>query len=177
MTRVKSAMVTNFGRPVLDDVKVDKAIERYEIFHKKDPRKIVELDDDHRIPVQVEKVGELLSIAYLTDKWKEDGDDEAYKHVIEEGGQTLYEPRGSHSWAEKCNFPIKPPREVTMLGRCLGFYVKRADDGQVYEANPGGCYLFCSPSGNALYVYSPRDGFIALACGGNLNVEKDGIEG
>lgn len=80
-------------------------------------------------------------------------------------------------------FPVARPKALTMLGYCLGFFVRRYDDEEVYEVNPRGCYLFCSPSGNMLAVYSPEEqpdgsrGFLAVMAGGNLRVLKDGIDG
>lgn len=75
------------------------------------------------------------------------------------------------------------PRALTLLGYCLGAFVRRDDDSEIYEINPRGCYLFCSPSGDMLAIYSPdkqsdgSSGFLAAFAGGNLRVLKDGIDG
>jgi hypothetical protein len=53
----------------------------------------------------------------------------------------------------------------------------------IFETNPRGCWLFCSPSGDMLTIYSPEkqpggySGFMCLAAGGKLRVLKDGIDG
>jgi len=156
---------------------VDAAMERYHTFHKKEPKQLIEIDPSHEIPTRVDRIGELLSIAYRTDKWYEDGHDVDYRHVVEQGGQTLYEPAGSHSWATKTKLPITPPGVVTLLGKSLGLFVKRESDSKVFEANPKRSFLFCSPSGDMLLLYSPREGFLAMACGGKLSVETHGIDG
>lgn len=56
-------------------------------------------------------------------------------------------------------------------------------DMGIYETNPRGSYLFSSPSGDMLAVYSPEEqpdgstGFLAIMAGGKLRVLKDGIDG
>ena len=156
---------------------VNAAMERFHTFHKKEPHRLVEIDPKHAIPARVDRIGDLLSIAYRSDKWYADGKDVDYRHVIEQGGQTLYEPRGSQRWAEKTKLPVAVPKVVTLLGKSLGLFVKREDDGVTYESNPKNSYLFCSPSGNMLLLYSPTEGFIAMACGGQLSVKEHGIDG
>lgn len=53
----------------------------------------------------------------------------------------------------------------------------------IYETNPRGCWLFCSPSGDMLAVFSPEEqpdgsaGFLCAMAGGKLRVLKDGIDG
>jgi len=177
------AMAANFGREVPQPRKgrraetVNDAMNRYHTFHKKEPRQLIEIDPRHTIPSRVDRVGELLSIAYRTDKWYKDGHDIDYRHVVEQGGQSLYEPANSHRWATKTKLPVKAPGVVTLLGKSLGLFVKREDDEGIYEANPRGAFLFCSPSGDMLLLYSPDEGFLAMACGGKLSVETHGIDG
>jgi hypothetical protein len=177
----RGSMAVNFGEPVTREPSrasdVRDALDRYETFHKKTPKQLVRLDPKHAIPTQVDRIGELLSVAYRTDKWYDDGADVDYRHVVEEGGQTLFEPKGSHSWAKKVRLPVAPPKTVTLLGKSLGLFVRREDNGQVYEGNPRDSYLFCSPSGNMLLLYSPSQGFLAMACGGKLSVKEHGIDG
>lgn len=156
---------------------LDDAMDRFHTFHKKEPHRLVEINPKHSIPSRVDRIGGLLSVAYRSDKWYADGKDVDYRHVIEQGGQTLYEPRGSQRWAEQTKLPVAVPKVVTLLGKSLGLFVKREDDGLVYESNPKDSYLFCSPSGNMLLLYSPTDGFIAMACGGHLSVKEHGIDG
>jgi len=191
----RPSMKTSFG-DTLDDidsvggrrgVDLDAAMNRYETFHAKLPIRVAELA--HDIPDRWESVGDALAVMYRTDKWKKDGVDEDYKHLHDKSdgqpydamkGVRFYEPSRSGSGRR---LPVSKPKALTLLGYCLGFFVRRDDDGQEYEVNPRGCYLFCSPSGDALYLYSPDEqpdgdsGFLAAAVGGNLRVLKDGIDG
>jgi hypothetical protein len=192
----RPSMKTSFG-DTLDDidsvggpkgVDLDAAMSRYETFHAKLPIRVAELA--HDIPTRWEEVGDALSVMYRTDKWKKDGVDEDYKHLHDKSdgqpyerlkGVRFYEP-AQHRRSGR-SLPVKTPKALTLLGYCLGFFVRKDDDGQEYETNPRGCYLFCSPSGDALYLYSPDEqpdgdsGFLAAAVGGNLRVLKDGIDG
>lgn len=204
-------MATKFGRDVDPDrVKrsrdLDSAMDKYETFHAKRPLRAVELK--HDLPTSWICVGQAVSTMYRTDKWHEDGDDEDYKHVHDFGdgkeysfgkGVKVYEParEARRSLVEskdgkkvRANVAGKPeklpttePGALTLLGYCLGIFVRRFDDEEVYELNPRGCYLFCSPSGDMLALYSPKkqpdgsSGFLAVLIGGKLRVLEDGIDG
>lgn len=206
-----AAMSTRFGKTVEDPDSVDgteghhldAAMDRYETFHDKAPIRIAELS--HDLPKQWVAVGDALAVMYRTDKWKKDGSDIDYKHLHDKRDETpyefrkgvrLYEPakeskkskvrgrRTSRPRREKVQkLPVSVPKALTMLGYCLGFFVRRYDDGKIYEVNPRGCWLFSSPSGNMLAVYSPdqqpdgSSGFLAVMAGGKLRVLKDGIDG
>lgn len=204
------AMNTRFGDTVEDPDEVngtegkhlDAAMDRYETFHAKKPIRVAELD--HDLPKKWVAVGDALAVMYRTDKWKKDGSDIDYKHLHDKGddkpyefrkGVRLYEPAGEArrskvhgrrdggSAAKSQNLPVREPRALTMLGYCLGLFVRRYDDEEVYEVNPRGSWLFSSPSGDLLAVYSPNQqpdgssGFLAVMAGGNLRVLKDGIDG
>lgn len=207
------AMDTKFGRDIDPDrVKpargrdFDAAMDRYEVFHAKRPLRSVELK--HDLPTSWVCVGQAISTMYRTDKWHDDGDDEDYKHVHDHSdgkeytfgkGVLVYEParearrsvvddgRGrkvrSNPDAEPEPLPVPEPKALTLLGYCLGIFVRRFDDEEVYELNPRGCYLFCSPTGDLLALYSPMkqpdgsSGFLAVLAGGKLRVVEDGIDG
>lgn len=185
---------------------LESAMDRYETFHAKRPMRTVELR--HELPSSVVPVGQVVSTMYRTDKWHEDGDDEDYKHVHDNSrggkdreyefgkGVIAYEPAGQVSKsvvdkrakkigpAEKpVRLPVRKPEALTLLGYCLGIFVQRFDDEEVYEINPRGCYLFCSPAGDMLALYSPdkqpdgSSGFLMIMAGGGLRVLKDGIDG
>jgi hypothetical protein len=186
---------------------LDSAMGRYETFHAKKPMRVAELS--HELPSRVVPVGQVISTMYRTDKWHKDGDDEDYKHVHDNSsggtdkeyefgkGVIAYEPAEEVSKsvvesagkrekrkAEKAKpFPVRKPEALTLLGYCLGVFVQRFDDEEVYELNPRGCYLFCSPSGDMLALYSPdaqpdgSRGFLMIMAGGGLRVLKDGIDG
>jgi hypothetical protein len=187
---------------------LDAAMDRYETFHAKRPLRAVELP--HDLPTSVIPIGQVLSTMYRTDKWHEDGDDEDYKHVHDNSrggkdteykfgkGVIAYEPAhqarksiieadGKRVKAQPIGkavrLPVSAPGALSLLGYCLGVFVQRFDDEEVYELNPRGCYLFCSPKGDMLAVYSPdaqpdgSKGFLMIMAGGGLRVLKDGIDG
>jgi hypothetical protein len=189
----RPSMDTRFG-DTLDDIDsiggargshLDSAMSRYETFHAKAPIRVAELA--HELPDRWDVVGDALAVMYRTDKWKKDGVDEDYKHLHDKGDDKPYEALKGVRFYEPSRsgrrLPVSKPKAITLLGYCLGFFVRKDDDGQEYETNPRGCYLFCSPSGDALYLYSPDEqadgssGFLAAAVGGNLRVLKDGIDG
>ena len=206
-----AAMSTRFGEDVgeLDGLggprgrQLDDAMDRYETFHKKAPIRVAELK--HDLPKSWVPVGDALAVMYRTDKWKKDGTDIDYKHLHDKGedkpydlgkGVKFYEPSSeankSQVQGRRTSRPGKKrpqrlsvgnPEALTLLGYCLGVFVKRYDDERVYEVNPRGCYLFSSPSGNMLALYSSDEqpdgssGFLAAMSGGNLRVLKDGIDG
>lgn len=194
----RPSMETGFFGKDLDDDQIDDvagaegehldaAMRRYKTFHAKDPIRIAELT--HDLPTRWREVGDALAVMYRTDKWKKDGNDEDYKHLHDKAdgkpydvgqGVRIYEPvRGGGGRS----LPVPRPRALTLLGYCLGVFVRKDDDSEIYEANPRGCYLFSSPSGDMLALYSPHQqsngssGFLAVLAGGKLRVLKDGIDG
>lgn len=186
---------------------LESAMDRYETFHAKRPLRTVELP--HDLPTSVVPVGQVISTMYRTDKWHEDGDDEDYKHVHDNSrggkdreyefgnGVIAYEPaqqvkrsrienRTAKNFAgptPAVRLPVQAPGALSLLGYCLGVFVQRFDDEEVYELNPRGCYLFCSPKGDMLALYSPEkqpdgsSGFLMIMAGAGLRVLKDGIDG
>lgn len=190
----RPSMDTSFGRTVedVDSIPavagrhVDAAMDRYEVFHAKAPIRIAELD--HDLPTSWAPIGDCLAVMYRTDKWKPDGVDEDYKHLHDKKDDQPYEVRKGVRLYEPVRgrgrrLPVAAPKAITLLGYCLGVFVRKDEDQEIYESNPRGCYLFSSPKGDILYLYSPdkqRDGssgFLAAMCGGNLRVLKDGIDG
>lgn len=192
----RPSMDTGFFGSDLDDEEIDSvsgaeakdldaALRRYKTFHAKDPIRVAELR--HGLPTRWKPVGDALAVMYRTDKWKKDGNDEDYKHLHDKSddvpyevgeGVRIYEPSRSGE-----PLPVSEPKALTLLGYCLGVFVRKDDDGEIYEANPRACYLFSSPSGDMLAIYSPhkqsnnKSGFLAVLAGGRLRVLKDGIDG
>jgi len=187
---------------------LDTAMDRYETFHAKRPLRTVELP--HDLPTSVVPVGQVIATMYRTDKWHEDGDDEDYKHVHDNSrggtdkeyefgkGVIAYEPaqqasksvvatdgkrRKAKPTEKPMRLPVHAPGALSLLGYCLGVFVQRFDDEEIYEISPRGCYLFCSPKGDMLAIYSPDKqpdgsvGFLMIMAGGGLRVLKDGIDG
>lgn len=209
----RPSMDTRFGDDLDDEAidgvggaegrHLDDAMKRYEVFHDKAPIRVAELS--HDLPQRWSQVGDALAVMYRTDKWKKFGTDEDYKHLHDKSdgkpyeirkGVRLYEPakearksrvqgrRGeSVEVVREQGLPVARPRALTLLGYCLGFFVRRDDDGEIYEVNPRGAYLFSSPKGDMLAVYGPNEqpdgssGFLAIMSGGKLRVLKDGIDG
>lgn len=191
----RPAMRTNFGKELepeeLDDLNgsegrdVDGAMRRYETFHAKQPIRITELV--HDLPTRWVCIGDGLAVMYRTDKWKKDGTDEDYKHLHDAGDNRPYPVRGGVRFYEPATGGrgerLPAPKAVTLLGYCLGAFVRKDSDGHEYETNPRGCYLFAAPDGHTLYLYSPdkqpdgSGGFLAALHGGKLRVLKDGIDG
>jgi len=150
----------------------EDAIERYKIFHKKDPRGVVML---RGLPERFTEIGRGESVMYETDKWEADGNDTRYKH-LHGPGVRVFEAAGSIAGGDA--LPVTPPSPeegFARLGRCLGFFVRVGKD--VREYNPPDTDLFASPSGNLLGVYSPSRGWVAFMAGGSLRVEAEGIDG
>jgi len=185
-----ASMDTRFGHNVLDEEldtlkgpegqAVEAAMGRYQTFHAKPPIRVAELA--HELPTSWTPVGDALGVMYRTDKWKKDGTDEDYKHLHDASndrpypvskGVRFFEPARSGGQRLRTG----APKAITLLGYCLGAFVRKDDDHEVYETNPRNCYLFSSPDGHALYVYSPAKGFLAAMAGGKLRVLKDGIDG
>lgn len=209
--RGRPAMETRFGDD-LDDNDVSelrrekktalkKAKSRYKTFHDKDPIALAELR--HDLPKRWVNVGQCMSVMYRTDKWKKFGDDVDYKHLHDKSdgitypvgrGVQIYEPaseatksrvagREPHLTRREQKLPVREPKALTLLGYCLGMFVRRHDTGEIYEVNPRGTYLFSSPSGDMLAIYSPQKqpdgyaGFLCVMAGGKLRVLKGGIDG
>lgn len=169
-SRTKGVMGRMYGRA--SRTNPADAIDRYKVFHKKEPRAIVMI---RALPTRFREIGDALSVMYETDKWNEDGDDIRYKHLHGPGVRTFEVASRDEDAVE---LPVDPPSAsegFARLGRCLGFFVK-SDDG-VREYNVTGSDLFASPSGNLLGVYSPARGWVAFMAGGDLRVESEGIDG
>ena len=198
----RASMNTKFGKDIDPDRvegargrDLDRSFDRYEIFHKKQPIRVVELR--HELPKQLVHVGDALAVMYRTDKWKKDGDDEDYKHLHDKGENRPYEPgKGVKLYVPSrlkprdiagrpCGPPVRYPDSLTLLGKSLGFFVRLAD-GEICEIDRlKHSYLYCSPSGNMLAVYAAEpepsqdgaEGFLCVMAGGKLRVIGDGIDG
>lgn len=179
---------------------VDAAMKRYSIFHSKEPIRVAELE--HDIPTSWVAVGDALAVMYRTDKWKSYGNDEDYKHLHDKSDGVPYEvrrgvrffepasevkksklPGGARIGGRAQRLPVAIPKAITLLGYCLGAFVRVDETGEEYEVNPRGCYLYSSPKGDLLLLYSPdvqpdgSSGFLGAMAGGRLRVLKDGIDG
>ena len=194
-----------FGRTVDPDLysgtrgqDLDGAMKKYETFHAKQPLDVV--DVAHEPPSRLVCIGDAEAVSYKTDKWYKDGNDIDYKHLhghsetkpYETGkGVMFYENASLADPADiRANGTTRPPRAYpkawTRLGKFLGCDIHR-NDGEHAEVDSRksarDCWLLCAPDGKMLAIYSPKpqddgsEGFLAVMCGGNLRVLKDGIDG
>ncbi len=183
-----------------DGKAIDRAMDRYEVFHAKKPMEVVEVSHDP--PEFVVCIGFAVSTSYRTDKWYADGQDTDYKHLhdFEDGrpyhhdlgeGVKFFENAALAAPLDvrkngKTRIPKKYPKAWTRLGKFLGSDIRRNDGSyQEVDSNQSAkdCWLLCSPSGDMLAIYSPHpqrdgsEGFLAFMCGGKLRVIEDGIDG
>ncbi len=174
------------------------AMKRYETFQQKAPQRVVRVQHDP--PKNVVPVGDAVAVMYRSSKWTKPGEEEEdidYKHLHEpaEGreyavnkGVRLFEnarfadPKlKRNAGVEEVSLPA--PHAWARLGYCLGFFVRRDEDGEVRESNPRNTWLLSAPDGHTLAVYSPKPqpngdvGFLCILSGGKLRVLKEGIDG
>jgi len=177
---------------------LDAAMDRYQIFQQKAPQRVVRVQ--HDVPKQVVPVGDALSVMYRSSKWTKDGEEEVdtdykHRHEPDEGreyaaakGVRIYENARFADAELKRNagvekIPLPPAHAWARLGYCLGFFVRRDDDGQIHESNPRNTWLLAAPDGHMLAVYSPKPqsngdvGFLCVFAGGKLRTLKEGIDG
>jgi hypothetical protein len=177
---------------------LDAAMSRYEIFQQKAPQAVVRVT--HTPPRLVVPVGDALSVMYRSSKWTKPGEEEIdvdYKHRHEAAEGREYQARKGVRVYENAKFAdaalkrevgteqlsIPPASAWARLGFCLGYFVRRDDDGEIYEANPRNTWLLSAPDGHMLAVYSPKPqsngdvGFLVILAGGKLRVLKEGIDG
>jgi len=194
-----------FGRPVDPDRfsgrrggDVDAAMDKYELFHAKAPLDVV--DVDHEPPARLVCIGDASAVSYKTDKWYKDGNDIDYKHLHGKSEKVQYEHGKGTMFYENAAFadpatirengtmrsPRAYPKAWTRLGKFQGADLRR-NNGEWEEVDAKqsarDCWLLCAPDGKMLAIYSPKpqddgsEGFLAIMCGGDLRVLKDGIDG
>ena len=177
---------------------LDAAMDRYETFQQKAPQRVVRVQ--HDVPKLVVPVGDAVAVMYRSSKWTKDGDEEIdtdYKHRHEPSEDREYAVRKGVRLYENARFvdadlkrnvgtsklPLPPAQAWARLGYCLGFFVRRDDDGEIHECNPRNAWLLSAPDGHMLAVYSPKPqsngdvGFLCVFAGGKLRVLKEGIDG
>lgn len=166
---------------------LDAAMDRYEIFQQKAPQRIVRIE--HDVPKLVVPVGDCVAVMYRSSKWYENGKDTDYKHRHEKSDGKMYEPGSGVRLYENAKFAdsklkrnagtVKvphPPTAMPRLAYCLGLFVRRDDDGEIYEVNPRNTWLCASPDGHMLALLSDA-GYLCLMWGGKLRTLKEGIDG
>lgn len=177
---------------------LDGAMTRYEVFQQKAPQAVVRVTHDP--PKLVVPVGDAISVMYRSSKWTKPGEEEVdvdYKHRHEPVEGREYKPGSGVRVYENARFasselkrnagtrqlPRTAPEAWARLGYCLGLFVRRDDDGEIYEVNPRNTWLLSAPDGHMLAIYSPSPqsngdvGFLCVLSGGKLRVLKEGIDG
>lgn len=177
---------------------LDGAMSRFETFHQKPPQAVVQVTHDP--PKQVCPVGDALAVMYRSSKWTKPGEEEVdvdYKHLHEPSEDREYAIRKGVRLYENARYakadlkrnagvqalPRTAPEAWTRLGYCLGLFVRKDEDGEIYELNPRNTWLLAAPDGHMLAVYSPKPqpggdvGFLCIMSGGKLRVLKEGIDG
>jgi hypothetical protein len=137
---------------------------------------------------------------YRSSKWTKPGEEEVdvdYKHLHEPSEDREYAIRKGVRLYENARYakadlkrnagvqalPRTAPEAWTRLGYCLGLFVRKDEDGEIYELNPRNTWLLAAPDGHMLAVYSPKPqpggdvGFLCIMSGGKLRVLKEGIDG
>lgn len=98
-----------------------------------------EIDLGFTWPSQLQHIGDSLAVAYRSDKWREKGDYEDYKHLAEsanrayaEPGTIVHEDRPRASWdvyGEMVSFAELPmPKHVAVLGYFLEANLRLFDE-------------------------------------------------
>lgn len=162
-----------------------KFITKYRQFHAHEPRKIGEFHPDLEIPDVAACMGQAKQVLYRSDKLNpETLEDEGwidYFHDHDAGVQLyrcdqaalvdqLADLRTVPAW-------LRRTRELTWLGKCLGFTYVDQVTGKKCPAKATAPLpeLFCTPSGKALLVIQGKRKILAMAWGGRLGVEPRGI--
>lgn len=177
---------------------IDAAMDKYETFHSKHPIDVV--DVTHEPPARLVCIGDASAVSYKTDKWYKDGTDIDYKHLHGKSEKVQYPPGKGVMFYEnaaladpqsiKANGTTRPPRAYpktwVRLGKFQGADLRRnGGEWEEVDAKESArdCWLLCAPDGKMLAIYSPKpqpdgsEGFLAIMCGGDLRVLKDGIDG
>jgi hypothetical protein len=86
----------------------DIAVAYRETFHQKKVRS--EREFPFTWPAQMQRIGDSLAIAYDSDKWKEDGDYELYKHIAESRNRVYCKKGFLHAFRDpKRAWPVIGP--------------------------------------------------------------------
>lgn len=158
---------------------------------------------DFHWPTQMQHVGDSLAVAYSSDKWKDEGDIELYKHLAESRNVILCVPGflrdGDRPDDEvetigpMISFAQTPmPRDIAILALFeeadLQLHVDGTDDAPSLGAKDDGVVKVTVAHGHLgggkmqdgrvfLVVFTERDGILMLILGDELDVLEDGIVG
>lgn len=151
-------------------------------------------------PKKMHGVGQCEAVQYTSDKWRDEGDYQDYKHVAE-GPQRLYvKPDLLHEYGKRkrldCAYevvelPRKMPTVIAELAPALGFqfqsYIEPEGDddelelsGIYYHTKIERAYVGAAVmpgTGEVFLMMYTKSELCAIITGDILNVEKDGIVG
>jgi hypothetical protein len=160
--------------PRRDDM-IDDAIDRWELFHKKAYRKLIDMEVTP--PVKWGTLGEAKVTYYRSSKWYKNGKAVSYYHE-HEPGVMCYHPMGSVKGLKPAKLPFKEwPTTGAVLGKFLGWDIE-AHDGKHLEAEPSskGAKLCSTADGHMLFVIE-NGKVTGLLAGPSLKVLAEGIDG
>lgn len=154
-----------------------KAVDMFQVFHKKDPTDVGEFHASFAIPSRVRLTGNAACIMYRSSKVDPETLKQPRKPIdyIHEFGKgvCLYTPGGSAD--QKVPDEIVASTALTLLGECLGWEVMHDGKKREAEGVPPLPELYCTPSGRALLVIQDKREILAIFWGGQLGVEGRGI--
>jgi hypothetical protein len=154
---------------------VDKAVDKYEAFHRFGPKKMVELGQ-LVIPRRVRTLGPAKYVLYRSDKVDPSTLRKPSKPVdyIHEHDAGVI----AHATDGKPDTDVPPQfakaKALVHLGQCLGFGLKDGTDAEATDPLPT---LAATPDGHCLLVIQGGKKVLAMIWGGNLRVEPRGIDG
>lgn len=165
---------------------LDDAIEKYEEFHRMEPRKTGTMHEVE-IPHQVVYLGSAVHVMYRSGKvdpstLRKPKHPLNYIHDHDTGVLCCAPedavPDGIEGTLEDVPFWIREVKAVTKLGECLGFRFAPASGLDIdVEGRKPLPELYCTPCGRALLVIQDKRSILAIMWGGLLGVEGRGIVG
>jgi hypothetical protein len=160
------------------------AIDRYQLFHRHDPKRIIEVGAKFKIPDRLYCCGNSKWVTYRSSKVDPDtlrkpSRPVDYIHEHDSRVRTYLGPSTSTQQSDT-DVPqeFRDVEALTRLGFCLGFCFEDMDGGKV-EARSTQPYpdLYTTPDGRCLLVIQSRRTVIAMMWGGALGVFARGIDG
>lgn len=152
----------------------EAAIDKYNEFHRYDPREVVEID--LVIPRRVRELGAAKHVLYRSAKVDPDTLKKPKRPVDyiheHDPGVTAYACDGRAD----CDVPdeFTEVGAVVVLGKCLGFALEDGTEAEGTDPLPDLC---CTPDGRCLLVVQGKKRVLAMMWGGDLGVFARGIDG
>jgi hypothetical protein len=158
-------------------------------FHKNE-NSVIDLDDV-KWPESLCLLGDAMRTLYESDKWQKPGKTTQYYHDHDPNIVKFIVPSShskKHGGLDHVELSYEWPREVILIGTCIGFVTKLESTGLITEGvMKGKNLLVCSPDG---WVDPSRPSRVFLAIinlsgggvegiidGGNLRITSHGVEG